>query len=100
MSNLYPRWQLPAVLHAFKTRRVLLLSGSRQCGKTTLAKQLVANKAAYRTLDSIAIRQLAEIDPQGFVKQAVKPQIIDEVQRVPELLSAIKMVVDEDYEKR
>jgi uncharacterized protein len=96
MPNLYVRWQKKSIHDAMKTRRVLLLSGARQCGKTTLAKQLATKNADYRTLDDVALRQLAENDPHGFVKHTGKTLIIDEVQRAPALLSAIKMVVDED----
>ena len=93
---LYPRWQKHVIAEALKTRRVLLLSGPRQCGKTTLTRQLVSAATAYRTLDDIALRELAESDPRGFVEHAGKTLIIDEVQRAPGLLSAIKMVVDEN----
>lgn len=97
MTALYPRWQKGIVISALKSRRVLLLNGPRQCGKTTLAKQLVAStNADYRTLDDLALRELAENDPQGFVKHGKGTLIIDEVQRVPALLSAIKMSVDQD----
>lgn len=98
MKKIYSRWQKETVEKALKTRRVLLLSGARQCGKTTLAKQLAVKDAAYRTLDDLAMKQLAENDPQGFVKHTDKMLIIDEIQRVPELLSAIKLVVDENTE--
>lgn len=96
MSAFYPRWQKEMIAQAMRTRRVLLLSGPRQCGKTTLAKQLVSSDTDYRTLDDLALRELAENDPHGFVKHGNKTLIIDEVQRVPALLSAIKMIVDED----
>lgn len=96
MTPLYIRWQKSILEKAIKTRRVLLLSGARQCGKTTLAKQLATADTTYRTLDDLAIRQLAEVDPHGFVKHTGKMLIIDEVQRVPALLSAIKLIVDED----
>ena len=96
MAGLYARWQRKAIDNTLKTRRVLLLSGARQCGKTTLARQLATQKTDYRTLDDLALRQLAESDPRGFVKHTGETLIIDEVQRAPGLLSAIKMVVDED----
>ena len=96
MAPFYQRWQKSTLVKALKTRRVLLLNGPRQCGKTTLARQLVSMQTAYRTLDDLALRELAETDPHDFVKHSHKTLIIDEVQRVPALLSAIKMVVDEN----
>ncbi len=96
MKRFYPRWQTKSIEKALKTRRVILLCGARQCGKTTLAKQIVSKDTVYRTLDDLAVRQLADTDPQGFVKHSGKTLIIDEIQRVPQLLSAIKLVVDEN----
>ncbi len=96
MTTLYPRWQKNVIAQALKSRRVLLLSGPRQCGKTTLAKQLLSNQTAYRTLDDLTLRKMAESDPHDFVAHNYKTLVIDEIQRVPELLSAIKLVVDQD----
>lgn len=96
MSHSYLRWQRDTLKKALETRRVLLLCGARQCGKTTLAKELVSQHIAYRTLDDPAVRQIAETDPRGFVKHSGNTLIIDEVQRAPDLLSAIKIRVDED----
>ena len=56
MAGLYARWQKKNIDNAPKTRRVLLLSGAWQCGKTTLAKQLATQKTDYRTLDDLALR--------------------------------------------
>lgn len=96
MKHLYSRWQKYAIEQAMITRRVVLLAGPRQCGKTTLAKQLLSEEATYRTLDDTTLREAAENDPQDFVKYEGKTLIIDEIQRVPSLLPAIKKVVDED----
>ena len=75
---------------------MLLLAGPRQCGKTTLAKQFVSEQTEYRTLDDGTLEALARSDPAEFVQHDKKMLIIDEVQRVPALLPAIKKVVDED----
>lgn len=96
MANLYARWQKDNVIAAMKTRRVVFLSGSRQCGKTTLAKQLTGPQIAFRTLDDIGMRQLAEADPHDFLTHSGRTLIIDEIQRVPNLLPAIKKMVDEN----
>lgn len=96
-ATLYQRFQKQAIEKYIKNRRVLLLNGARQCGKTTLAKQLAAKNTLYRTLDDLAVRELAENDPHGFVQHPENSMLmIDEIQRVPQLLSAIKLVVDED----
>ena len=96
MIEYYPRWQKATIQKLMSERRVLLLSGPRQCGKTTLARELESNETEYRTLDDSTLREAAEIDPQGFIKRNTKTMIIDEVQRVPSLLSEIKRTVDED----
>lgn len=94
----YSRWQEVRLKEALETRRVVMLTGPRQCGKTTLARKLISNQTAYRTLDDSGARQAAETDPHLFVDYT--PQggtlIIDEVQKVPELLPAIKKVVDQN----
>ena len=77
-------------------RRVLLLTGPRQSGKTTLARQLESDRTEYRTLDDVTLRSAAENDPQSFIKHRTDTMIIDEVQKVPTLLSAIKKAVDDD----
>lgn len=92
----YQRWQSETIKHALKTRRVVLLNGPRQCGKTTLAKQLISSKVQYLTLDDVTLREAATRDPQGFVQHEYTTLIIDEIQRAPSLLIAIKKIVDED----
>ena len=96
MSEIYPRWQQQSIEFGLAERRVLMLAGPRQCGKTTLARALTSEETEYRTLDDLTLKQAAENDPHGFVKRHSKTLIIDEVQRVPELLPAIKKAVDED----
>ena len=96
MTNLYPRWQKQTIERAMLTRRVLLLNGPRQCGKTTLARNLRSEGMEYLTLDDVTLKEAAENDPGGFVKRRTKTLIIDEIQRVPSLLPAIKKAVDED----
>ncbi|CAN5371622.1 ATP-binding protein [soil metagenome] len=96
MHSLLPRWQTHSIKEAMRTRRVLLLNGPRQCGKTTLAKYIATADAMYWSLDDLALRQMAINDPHAFVKHTHKILIIDEIQHVPALLSAIKLVVDAD----
>lgn len=95
-QNGIPRWQTPGVLEALRTRRVVILEGARQCGKTTLAKSLHTSPGMiYRTLDDVALQAAARADPHGFVAHGPGLMVIDEIQRAPELLQAIKKEVDE-----
>ena len=90
----YTRWSIRSILHALSIRRVVLLEGPRQCGKTTLSQHLDIN-AIYRTLDDEIFLQAALDDPGGFIKHGDELMIIDEIQRAPRLLLAIKKEVDE-----
>lgn len=77
---------------------VVLLNGARQTGKSTLARQWVAEsgRARYLTLDDSALYGAARADPAGFLAGLPGDLVIDEVQRVPELFREIKRLVDED----
>jgi uncharacterized protein len=98
MIKTYPRWQEVHIESALKSRRVLLLEGPRQCGKTTLAKQVAGRGegSIYRTLDDQTLLNAAIDDPHGFVSHGDGVMIIDEVQRAPVLLPAVKKDVDEN----
>lgn len=96
---MYHRWQSKNIEDSLKTRRVIVLSGPRQCGKTTLAKEYEKEKNAYRTLDDLTLLESAKMDPHGFVHHGDNLLIIDEIQRAPELLQAIKMDVDNNQKK-
>ena len=72
---------------------VVVILGPRQSGKTTLAKTL--KKYEYCNLESPENRQLALQDPKGFLNQFKTSVVLDEIQRVPLLLSYIQTIVDE-----
>jgi uncharacterized protein len=93
----YLRWQSLPLQQALATRRAVILTGPRQCGKTTLARTLVSGTTDYRTLDDVATCQAAQHDPHLFVEHgpATGTLIIDEIQKVPDLLPAIKMKLDQ-----
>lgn len=80
---------------ALESARVTALLGARQAGKTTLVRQLATRRGmAYVTLDDDAAREAALADPGGFARALGAPAAIDEIQRAPALLLAIKRVVD------
>lgn len=72
----------------------ILVNGPRQSGKTTLVQQL-AGAMRYFTLDNPSTLAAAEEDPVGFV-EALDRAIIDEIQRAPKLMLALKMAIDQD----
>ena len=83
-----------SIMAAFGQYPVVTITGPRQSGKTTLAKTLFPGKP-YRTLEHPRIRLLAERDPEGFLAAFPDGAVLDEVQRVPGLLSYIQGIVDD-----
>ncbi len=73
---------------------IITILGPRQSGKTTLARHYLAD-FNYRNLELPDVREFAEEDPKGFLSDAGEPVIIDEIQRVPKLLSYLQSLVDE-----
>lgn len=92
-NHLYPRLLTPALQAALKDTPVVCLLGSRQSGKTTLSRMLSPDRPLI-SLDEDAYFQTAKLDPDGFVSGLPNAVTIDEIQRVPELLPAIKLAVD------
>lgn len=97
-ARLFPRYARPLVLEGLADTRIVFVGGARQVGKSTLARQIAKedHPAAEFSLDDQATREAALADPAGFVAGLNVPAFIDEVQRVPDLLLAIKDVVDRD----
>jgi predicted AAA+ superfamily ATPase len=77
---------------------IVVIAGPRQAGKSTLAQTFVGHGALAQlvTLDDLDVRAAANADPQGFVAGLGDGAIIDEVQRVPDLVLAVKASVDRD----
>jgi predicted AAA+ superfamily ATPase len=92
---LFQRFSAEHVKAALKDTPVVMVNGPRQSGKTTLVRQFAAADRAYVTLDDETVLQAARSDPAGFIRDLDRA-IIDEVQRIPELLRAVKRSVDED----
>jgi len=82
------------VLQISKQFGVLLITGPRQVGKTTLLLKLAGKERKYVTLDDPDARLLAKNDPALFMQRYTPPVIIDEIQYAPEILPYIKMSVD------
>ncbi|MFI4977897.1 MAG: ATP-binding protein [Solirubrobacterales bacterium] len=98
MAYTFERHALPLVDEALGYARVVLLLGPRQAGKSTLLHELERRGTIGRTLtlDDNLTRQAALADPTGFAAGLDRPVAIDEVQRAPDLLLAIKQIVDRD----
>jgi len=98
IAAVIPRHITPFLLDALKDSPVVLLTGARQSGKSTLVKWVVQKErpARYLTLDNAGVLAAARHDPSGFLAGLDGPVALDEVQRVPELFLAIKAAVDEN----
>jgi predicted AAA+ superfamily ATPase len=96
MGKTYQRWIEASLTQALTKRRVVVISGARQCGKTTLSKQISIDNSIFRSLDDVTLLKAAIDDPDGFVKHSHNTMIIDEIQKAPDLLPAIKQIVDSD----
>lgn len=92
---MYPRFIERQLRQALSDTRVVLITGPRQAGKTTLAGKLARDDMPFLTLDDDTTLDTAQRDPVGFVR-GLDRAIIDEVQRAPRLLLAIKRSVDID----
>ncbi len=93
--QIIPRHLEPALREAARHFPVVTLTGPRQSGKTTLVRATFPNHA-YVSLELPDERAFAREDPRGFLARFAGPVILDEIQRVPELLSYIQAAVDAD----
>lgn len=92
---LFPRALASAIREALADTPVVCLLGPRQSGKTTLAQQL-APRRTFVSLDEPSYYRTATDDPAGLVASLAEAATVDEVQRAPALLPAIKHAVDRD----
>ena len=90
-----PRFLAPVIREALADTPVVCVAGPRQSGKTTLVQHLAPERAFF-SLDEDNYYQTAAQDPAGFIKALPDKVTLDEIQRVPALLPAIKHAVDQD----
>jgi predicted AAA+ superfamily ATPase len=95
IQRFYPRHIEPRIAEAMLDTPVVLLAGPRQAGKTTLVRQMAEKGLRYLTLDDELTLLSAREDPVGMIRNLDRA-VIDEIQRAPQLLLAIKKSVDED----
>ena len=96
MACMYGRLLERKVGEALSDTPVVLIVGPRRAGKTTLVRKVGEAGRTYITLDDRTVLDAAQSDPAGFVR-GLDEATIDEIQRAPELLLAIKKSVDDDY---
>ncbi len=92
---MYERFAKYRIQEALADTRVVLISGPRQSGKTTLATDFAADEIPFFTLDDATVLAAANGDPVGFLR-GLDRAVIDEIQRAPDLLLSIKTEVDRD----
>jgi predicted AAA+ superfamily ATPase len=98
VTAIIQRFVKESLLDALSDTRIVVVQGARQVGKTTLLRDVVEERGGQLvTFDDELTRATAQADPVGFLSQNPDGMLaIDEVQRVPELVLALKLVVDRD----
>lgn len=95
--SLHPRYAQSLVEETLEDTPITVIQGARQVGKSTLVREVVADRdATVLSLDATPAYNAARADPDAFVRQSESLLVIDEVQRVPELVRAMKDAVEED----
>lgn len=92
----YERTVEPTIRSISQTFPVLIVTGPRQVGKTTLLSRMAEKDRKIVSLDNPTIRAFAKRDPELFLQRYHPPVLIDEVQYVPELFDYIKVYVDRE----
>jgi predicted AAA+ superfamily ATPase len=93
--NTLPRLVSTALSERMRVMPAVVVTGARQTGKSTLAEQLVPGTRRYATLDDLDVLDAARRDPEVLVG-GLGPVTLDEVQREPALLRAVKRAIDRD----
>jgi predicted AAA+ superfamily ATPase len=93
-TDIYPRFLAGTLAAAAAAMPVVVITGARQTGKSTLVREMAPpGERAYRTLDDLDVLDLARRTPEALVDLAPR-MTLDEVQRMPELLLSVKRAVD------
>lgn len=93
MNRFHPRLLQDRLVEALTVSPVVVLTGARQTGKSTLARRLPPETRRYFTLDDFDVRAQAETAPEDLVARS-ETITLDEIQREPQLLRAVKRAVD------
>ncbi len=91
--SIYPRSSKDLLYQALRDYPVVVVTGPRQAGKSTLLRQALPTWQIL-SLEDLDLREFAQSDPRAFLARYPAPLIIDEAQRVPDLLSYIQTAVD------
>lgn len=98
MDMIMRRWAQQLLDNALAVMPVVVVTGARQTGKTTLVRDLISdNLRRFITLDDLSLLDQAKNDPLSLI--AEKPVTIDEVQRAPDFLITVKQIVDQNRQK-
>ena len=92
-ENTYPRHMMAALSQRLRVMPAVVVTGARQTGKSTLVKVLTQEKRSYFSLDDMDVFELARENPESLVGSAMNVTL-DEVQREPDLLIAVKRAID------
>lgn len=95
-SRFIPRSLEPTLRRAAREFPVVVLTGPRQSGKTTLLQHVFGARYGYVSLEPPDVRAAATTDPRGFLASHASPVILDEIQYAPDLLPYVKEAVDKD----
>ena len=96
MDSYFPRALEPALQSAADQFPVVVLTGARQSGKTSLLRHLFEATHGYVNLDDPDQRYFALDDPRGFLNANPMPLILDEIEYAPQLLTYIKLAVEQN----
>ncbi|MGH7459445.1 MAG: ATP-binding protein [Longimicrobiales bacterium] len=97
--DILPRAAAAALAQALESFPVVVVTGARQTGKSTLVQYLLRPERPYLTLDDPELRDQARRNPVDLLARAPE-LVLDEVQRAPDLLLAVKRAVDQDRPRR